>query len=68
MNKYKWSYDDMGTPIDIKDIEYICRECAKERGGVWPENHISTWHTHTCENCGEKKSVCHKRNWDNLRD
>ena len=31
--------------------EYICTDCAEERGGRWPEGHAATWHEGECEYC-----------------
>lgn len=40
---------------------WICRDCGlkygKSRGGV------TTFHMNNCDWCGEKKSVCHCRNY-----
>lgn len=47
-------------------IDYICRKCAIEHGGTWPEGHLATFHTGECGVCHEVKSVCSYDDWDHL--
>jgi hypothetical protein len=37
----------------VKEVGYICNECAKRRKGVWPEGHVATVHPGACPDCGE---------------
>lgn len=34
---------------------WICSACAKELGGVWPQNHVATVAYMKCECCDGKK-------------
>jgi len=36
----------------------ICGDCARERGGAWPEGHAATFYTVICPYCGRTKPVC----------
>lgn len=38
---------------------FICSDCAKERGGRWPECHCATMHYDKCEYCGRlEQALC----------
>lgn len=43
---------------------YICMECARERGGTWPECHCATFHVGICGYCWRKISLCNIGDWD----
>lgn len=49
-----------GTVMNIEDRkhDYICRECADDCGGVWPEGHAATFHQGECGVCGKEKALC----------
>lgn len=36
----------------MKNIYFICAECAEEVGGVWPKDHVATMHEGKCDMCG----------------
>jgi len=43
---------------------YICTECAKRLGGVWPDGHCATCHGGVCPECKEHKGLCSVDDWD----
>lgn len=43
--------------IDLP-YDYICTECAKEKGGIWPKDHVATFHSDICEYCKKEKGLC----------
>ena len=47
-------------PLKIYDI---CSSCAKELGGVWPDNHNGWFNEAICDFCKNKCTVCSRRNW-----
>lgn len=48
----------MTTPLNSKFPHYwICDACAKERGGVWPENQCATIASKICEYCNGKSQI-----------
>lgn len=46
-----------------EEPEWVCMNCANERGAVHPPNHISSWHFGICGICGEEKSVTEPRDF-----
>lgn len=49
---------------------WICDECATSKGGVWPEGHVCTVQTGTCEYCDAKEVTLIPYvdyDWANLR-
>jgi hypothetical protein len=48
----------------LKGIGYLCNECAEELGGVWPEGHIATFHTGTCDCCHTEQSLSNTGDWN----
>jgi len=49
---------------DIDKCSYICIECARKNGGVWPEGHVATFHTATCDCCDEEKGLASVGDWN----
>ena len=49
---------------ELNKIRYLCSDCAESLGGVWPEGHMATCHTATCDNCGEEKSLANVGDWN----
>jgi hypothetical protein len=41
----------------------ICSECAQALGKTWPEGHIATFYTVTCDVCGETVTCTEPRDW-----
>jgi hypothetical protein len=54
--------------IDREKYQYICTDCAKKHGGIWPEGHFATFNDWHCEICDNKTNVCHVRNWNWRRE
>jgi len=53
------------TPLDKKlKYDYICCDCARGFGGVWPEGLVATFHTETCEYCKKEKGLCNIGDWN----
>jgi len=48
--------------IDI--FGYICKDCAKVLGGVWPKGHVATFHINECDCCGRKTSLASVGDWN----
>jgi len=46
------------------DRNYICHECAIERGGKWPDGHVATCHTDKCYYCVKERGLCSVDDWD----
>ncbi len=42
----------------------ICKECATNHGGKWPDGHLATWHEGECDQCGRQEGVCCVTDWD----
>jgi hypothetical protein len=36
---------------------FICADCAKEKGGVWPKGHQATCHMGECGYCKKPKAL-----------
>lgn len=47
-----------------KDLGYICRECAEEKGCKWPYGHVATWHYGECPYCKQKTALCSTGDWN----
>ncbi|HYT45418.1 MAG TPA: hypothetical protein VEP90_24025 [Methylomirabilota bacterium] len=43
---------------------YLCGDCAKSLGGVWPEEHRATFHCDICPHCGSNKNLASWDDWD----
>lgn len=43
---------------------YICGECAEKAGGVWPRDHVATFHAAKCAECGQVKSIAALSDWN----
>lgn len=57
------------TPVSLDDpisphIGYICSDCAKRLGAVWPEGHCATCHGGVCPECKEHKGLCSVDDWN----
>ena len=50
-----------------KRIQWVCRDCATERGANIPPNHLPTWHVDTCDLCGKEKEVTEPRDFGRTR-
>jgi len=46
------------------DIYYICEDCAKEYGGVWPKCHCATFHFGKCDICKKEKTLANIGDWN----
>ena len=46
------------------DNDSICRDCAKEKGGVWPEGHVATQWYGNCDYCHKRKACCSIGDWN----
>lgn len=36
----------------------VCSKCAHKAGGVWPPNHLATFHAGACDACGQQSGLC----------
>lgn len=56
----------------MRELQYICGDCAYILGGKWPKGHVATFHLSICENCKQNTSLAHWSDWnwpkDNDRD
>lgn len=50
--------------VDDFHSAYICRDCARERGGTSPEGLACTCHADICSYCMEEKTLCNIGDWD----
>jgi hypothetical protein len=48
----------------IKEFVYLCSDCAKLNGAVWPEGHVATFHEGDCHFCKEKRAICCESDWN----
>ena len=48
--------------IQFKDY-FLCEDCAKKEGAVWPYGHIATFHEAVCVCCVQKNSLCAASDW-----
>lgn len=49
---------------DGRDIS-ICQDCAEANGGVWPKDHVATWHTEwPCHGCLRNVALCALSDWE----
>ena len=49
---------------ELGAFEYICAECARERGATWPKGHVATMHNDRCDCCGEERALSNVGDWD----
>jgi hypothetical protein len=47
----------------VRDDGYICSECARKNGAVWPEGHVATFHEGKCYTCKQQKVLCAVSDW-----
>jgi hypothetical protein len=47
---------------------WVCQDCALAHGGRIIPNHVATYHTDTCDACGQEKSVTEPRDYGHLRN
>ena len=45
-------------------INYICKDCATEKGAVWPNGHCATVHTALCKVCEKEKGLASVADWN----
>jgi len=50
--------------VNAKHRGYICFECARARGGVWPDGHVATISTGECPACKRKVSLASVGDYD----
>ena len=46
----------LSTPVVGKDPYWICRRCARKRGGTVPRGHVCTSAIMDCRYCGTKSA------------
>ena len=46
--------------MDLKDVRYLCRECAQKSGCRAREGHAASTHVDKCGVCGERKRLFHR--------
>ena len=63
-DRYRRNYEDIFSP---PYPAWICRECGKEHGRGWPENHIATFHIGACDICGSRGAVSEPRDFGHLK-
>ncbi len=44
--------------------EWICIDCAMDKGCEWPKGHLATAHEGRCGECGEIKTVTNIGDWN----
>lgn len=49
---------------EAKEAGYICHQCAKDHGGVWPPGHVATMHHGECRLCGLEQFLGAWDDWD----
>lgn len=49
---------------NVKDLGYICEDCATAMNCTWPKSHIATFHVNICPYCKKNTSVCSTGDWD----
>jgi hypothetical protein len=42
---------------------YICSDCATKAGGVWPKDHVATFHVGGCAECRQEKATAALSDW-----
>ena len=47
----------------MRDIHWLCLDCATMIGGKLKEDHISSWHTGNCDACKKIKEVTAPRDF-----
>jgi len=60
----KWKEGNM----ENKHINGICRDCALEMDGEWPEGRIATANNRICDVCKRQRDVCSPYAWNLWRD
>jgi hypothetical protein len=48
----------------LDKVNYICSECAGKYGGVWPKNHLATFHIGKCDICKREKGLANVGDWN----
>ena len=48
----------------LRNVGYLCQECAEKLGGTWPKGHGATWHQGTCDVCGEERGLANVGDWN----
>ncbi len=43
--------------------QWICKDCAINNSGIWPEGHHGSFHGGVCGWCEEEKGVTQPRDW-----
>lgn len=51
-------------PDELEGCDYICRECAEEHGGEWPDGHMATMHSGHCDFCGFVRTLANVGDWN----
>lgn len=49
--------------LRIQDPDYLCDECARERGWRWPKGHVATCHVGVCDVCQRERSLSCQNDW-----
>lgn len=44
-------------------VGYLCRNCAKLLGGVWPKHHVATMHGGECQICMTETTLASASDW-----
>lgn len=63
MNLLSWGQVGMNN----KEPDWVCHDCASERGAYIPLTHLPTYHTGICGLCGEVKEVNELRDYGRTR-
>lgn len=57
--------DDFVAVADmVRELGYVCHECASALGGVWPSDHAATHHPGVCPECGKQQSLASVDDWN----
>jgi len=74
MDERQYSYEEsIAVAIDVQasawaraaqEAEYLCRECARSLGGVWPDGHRVTSHLATCPFCHSYRPLVYWGDWN----
>jgi len=48
----------------LKNVHYLCFQCARKLGGTWPDGHVATQHEGACNVCGELLGLCNVGDYD----
>ena len=52
------------SKVNLDDLSYLCRKCAEELGGTWPEGHAATFHVAECPICNKTAGLANVGDWD----